>query len=199
MFKSKIEREYGDVILEIKNGNRRDPQHQPPASVEADGTTLLDQQHRDLWDAFARFGEIINIAQHHGPWSFEETPKVEFGWDGPDYGRHYRIYYNAMPAGSLQIGLARLLFPEYGRGASGDLNLDFPQLVPAGEVRDLLRTLWFMFAVVEDGAVMRSKADVEVTKIMSQHLWEVMRDPQSVQGLNWSFDGPYQHYEEHLG
>jgi len=61
-------------------------------------------------------------------------------------------------------------------------SLDFPQLVPVGEGRDLLRTLWFMFAAVEDCAVMRSKADVEVTKIMSLHMWEVMRDPQSVHG-----------------
>lgn len=63
----------------------------------------------------------------------------------------------------------------------------------------MLRTLWFMFAKVEDGATMRLKADIEVTRIMTRHLWEVMREPKSMHALEWRFEGPYQHYEEHLG
>lgn len=198
MFGSKIQRDYKEVLKEIASGSRREPQHKPPSSIEKDGTALLRPEHRIVFDDFDRFREIINTAMHHGPFSFEEQDRVSIGFDGPDYGRTYRIYYNAMPAGQLEIGVAHLLHASEGHGASADLSLDFAQLIPEGEVRSLLRTLWFMFAKQEDGAVMRAKADAEAVKIMTMHLWEVIRVPDVVHGLSWRFEGPYEHYAEYL-
>lgn len=51
-----------------------------------DGPQRLDR----LVSGADQLDEIINVAMHHGPWSFEETDRVTFGFDGPDYGRHHR-------------------------------------------------------------------------------------------------------------
>ncbi len=198
MFGSKIQRDYKDIIHGIKNGQRREPRHDPASGIEQDGTTMMRPEHRIVWDDFRQFGETLNVAMHHGPWSFEETNKVEFGFDGPDYGRHYRIWYNQLPAGSLQIGVAHLLMATEGHGANGEIDLDFPQLAPEGEVRDMLRALSFMFMKNDDGPTMRAKADLEVLQIMSRHLWEVQREPDYVHSLHWRFEGPYEHYSEYL-
>ena len=198
MFGSKIKRENKGVIKGIRDGQRREPRHNPAASVEANGTTMMQPEHRIVFDDFRRFGEIINTMMHHGPFSFEETPKVEFGFDGPDYGHIYQVYYNAVPCGRLTIGVAHLLHASEGHGAMGELDLDYAQLMPEGEIRDMLRTMWFMFAKTEDGAVMRAKADLEVVKIITRHLWEVMREPEFVHQLHWRFEGPYEHYSEYL-
>lgn len=195
---SKIDKEYRDVLQGIRTGDRREPQHKPPASVEADGTTLLRPEHRIVWEDFLQFGEIINTMMHHGPFSFEEMPKVEFGFEGPDYGRHYQVWYNQVPCGRLVIGVAHLLHATEGQGAVAELDLDYAQMMPEGEVRGMLRTMWFMFAKQEDGAVMRAKADLEVVKIMTRHLWEAMRLPEKVHSLDWRFEGPYEHYNEYL-
>ncbi|GGF24182.1 hypothetical protein GCM10011321_14430 [Youhaiella tibetensis] len=194
----KIQREYKDVIAAIEKGSRRDPQHNPAASIEKDGAALLRPEHRIVWSDFGRFGEIINVAMHHGPWSFEETDRVTFGFDGPDYGRHYRVWYNDMPAGSLQIGVAHLMMATEGHGAMAELDLDFPQLVPEPELRDMLRTMSFMFMRKDDGVAMRAQADLEVLQIMTRHLWEVQRRPDLVLGMHWRFEGPYEHYSEYL-
>lgn len=198
MFGNKLQREYKDVIKGIQEGGRREPKHNPPASVEADGTTLLNPEHRIVWEDFRQFGEIINTMMHHGPFSFEEMPKVEFGFEGPDYGRHYQLWYNAVPCGRLIISVAHRLHASEGHGAHGEIDMDYAQLMPEAEVRDMLRTLWFMFAKNEDGEVMRQKADIEVTKIMTRHLWEVQRLPDHVHNLHWRFDGPYEHYSQYL-
>lgn len=197
MFGNRHQKDHKHIVAGIRSGTRREPQHRPPASVEADGTTLLEPYHRIVWDDFGPFAEHINIMMHHGPFSFEEQPRVQFGFDGPDYGRHYNIYYNQIPAGRLIVGVAHLLQATEGHGAVGELDLDYAQLMPEAELRSMLRTMWFMFAKQEDGAVMRAKADLEVLKIMTGHLWEVQREPEVVHGMHWRFEGPYEHYLEY--
>jgi hypothetical protein len=198
MFGNKLHREYKDVIESIGKGTRREPQHNPPSSVEADGTTLLRPEHRIVWEDFRRFGEILNTMMQHGPVSFEEMPKVQFGFDGPDYGRHYQIWYNQVPCGMLIVSVNYLLHSSEGHGGTGEIDLDYAQLMPEAEVRDMLRSMWFLFAKLEDGAVMRQKADIEVTKIMTRHLWEVQRVTDRVHNLHWRFEGPYEHYSQFL-
>lgn len=193
---NKLQREYKAVIDGINMGTRREPKHNPPASVESDGTTLLRPEHRIVWDDFGPFAKHINIMMHGGPFSFEEMPKVQFGFDGPDYGRHYQIWYNHVPCGRLIVQVAHLLHATEGHGAYGEIDLDYAQLMPEAEVRDMLRTMWFMFAKREDGEVMRQKADIEVTKIMTRHLWEVVRLPERMHNLHWRFEGPYEHYSQ---
>lgn len=198
MFGNKLQREFKDVLKGIREGSRREPKHNPPASVEADGTTLLNPEHRIVWAELEAFAEHINIMMHGGPFSFEELPKIEFGLEGPDYGRHYQLWYNSVPCGRLIISVAHLLHATEGHGATAELDLDYAQLMPEAELRSMLRTLWFMFAKQEDGAVMRAKADLEVLGVMTRHLWEVQRQPEHVHNLHWRFDGPYEHYAEYL-
>jgi hypothetical protein len=101
-------------------------------------------------------------------------------------------------SGRLIVGVAHLLQATEGHGAVGELDLDYAQLMPEAELRSMLRTLWFMFAKQEDGASMRAKADLEVLKIMTSHLWEVQREPDLIHGLHWRFEGPYEHYAQYL-
>jgi len=198
MFGSKIQREYKNVILQIKGGQRRDPQPDPAHSIEKDGTAMLRSEHRVVWGDFTRFGEIVDTLLRHGPWSIEETNKVEFGFDGPDYGRHYRLWYNHQLAGTLQVGVADLMLATEGHGARAYVDLAFPQLIPEPEVRDLLRTISFMFLKAEDGTIMRANADMEVVTIMTRHLWEVVREPEFVHSLQCQFEGTYEHFSGYL-
>ncbi|WP_131798329.1 hypothetical protein [Devosia elaeis] len=114
---NKLQREYKSIIDGIGKGDRREPKHNPPASVEADGTALLRPEHRIVWDDFGPFAKHINIMMHGGPFSFEEMPKVQFGFDGPDYGRHYQIWYNHVPCGRLVVYVAHLLHATGSRGS----------------------------------------------------------------------------------
>ncbi len=196
MFGNKLHRDYKRIVEDISNGTRREPNHNPPASVEADGTALLRPEHKAVWDDFGHFAEHINIMMHGGPFSLEEMPKVQFGFDSPNYGRHYQFWYNHVPCGMLIICVAPLLNVKEGYGAYGEIDLDYAQLMPEAEVRDMLRTMWFIFAKLEDGEVMQQKADVEVTKIITRHLWEVVRLPERVHNLHWRFEGPYEHYSQ---
>lgn len=198
MFGNKLQREYKDVIRGMKEGQRREPKHTPASSIEKHGTVMLRPEHRIVFDDFSKFGEIINTMMHHGPFSFEETDKIEFGFDGPDYGRIYQVWYNATPVGKLTIGVAHLLHATEGHGAIAEMDLDYAQFMPEGEIRDMLRTMWFMFAKTEDGAVMRAKADLEVVMIMTRHLWEVVREPEHVHAMHVRLEGPYEHYAGYL-
>lgn len=80
----------------------------------------------------------------------------------------------------------------------GELDLDYAQLMPEEELRDMLRTLTFMFLKTEEGAAMRAKADFEVLQVMTRHLWEVLREPDLVHSMHCRFEGPYGHYAEYL-
>lgn len=198
MFGNKLQREYKAVIEGIKKGQRREPKHNPASSIEKNGTVMIRPEHRIVFDDFRRFGEIINTMMHHGPFSFEETDKVEFGFDGPDYGRIYTVWYNALPVGKLTIGVAHLLHATEGHGAMAEIVLEYAQFMPEREIRDMLRTMWFMFAKTEDGAVMRAKADLDVVKFTTRHLWEVVREPEHVHIMHVRLEGPYEHYAECL-
>jgi hypothetical protein len=199
MFGSKVEREYKDVIREVREGRRREPKHRPPHSVEADGTTLLGDEHRRLWEDFRFFGAEFDRLLQHGHWSIEEQPKVEIGWDSPDYGRTYHVYYNGYVAGELEIGLARLLHHPSGRGAYADLDIDALQLIPYSDVRELIWTLSILFQPLQEGDGMRALADADVTKYLTAHLWEVMRSPSEMHHFAYRTEGPYEHFLEIVG
>jgi hypothetical protein len=100
-------------LEELRNGKRKPPQHVMPRNLTEDGQERYGAEKHDFqfFDEFRFFGEIANLmGLDQDPWSVHEVAETEvgfeLGYDSPQYGRKYEIWYNHLKAGSLAIAAA---------------------------------------------------------------------------------------------
>ena len=107
MFSRKtIHDEYVKVIKEIDGGERREPQHDRPATVGGRyGADRGDPVDQAAFDELALFGATLDWSTSDA-WCIEETSDtMRMAWylDSPDYGRRFLIYYNSLKLGWVEV------------------------------------------------------------------------------------------------
>lgn len=100
-----VHTDYSRIKAQIEEGERHKPEHQQPVSLAAGGAiaSWITPAHETLFEDFRWFGAVLNehVAE---PWSFEELNDTSArGYDAPDIGRQYHVWYNACRMGRMQV------------------------------------------------------------------------------------------------
>ncbi|AWC22030.1 hypothetical protein CO731_01486 [Aminobacter sp. MSH1] len=188
------------MVAAIEDGERHVPVHQLPASICEKGVrSFITPAHHILFDDFKWFGVMLNrhIAD---PWAVEELRDTEirdYVSDGPEYGRRYRVFYNACEMGTLQVsigGIGWITSPEKfeeEREARALLELDYLRFVPHDDAHSLVAAVELFIGKFSDGEVAREHASLRASRSLTAHLWESIRKPEVAQSFEYRASGPY--------
>jgi len=115
--KPTMEQQWSKVVKLMTEGDRHRPQHYRPKSVRDSGfNSLIMETHEVMFDHFDWFGPALN-QQVSEPWSVEEIADTlvrDMRSDSPEFGRRYRVWYNAAEMGTVQVtvsGMDSLFHP----------------------------------------------------------------------------------------
>ncbi|WP_395449407.1 hypothetical protein ACHMW7_05915 [Aminobacter sp. UC22_36] len=195
-----IHKDYSGIVAAIEDGERHAPVHQLPSSICENGVkSFITPAHHILFDDFKWFGVMLNrhIAD---PWAIEELRDTEirdYLSDGPEYGRRYRVFYNACQMGTLEVsigGIGWISSPEKfeeEREARALLELDHLRFVPHDDAHSLVAAVELFIGKFSDGEVAREHAVAKTSRSLTAHLWESMRRPDVVQSFEYRTQGPY--------
>lgn len=193
--------EYNGIKVQIEEGERHKPQHQQPISLAAGGAiaSRITPAHEILFEDFRWFGAVLN--QHvTEPWSIEELNDTSArGYDAPNIGRQYHIWYNACRMGRMQVtcgGRDWLSKPEGfadNRLACVEIELNYLRFVPYEDALSLISHIARFIGEgnFEDDECSRIVARDEGAHVLAQHLWEVVRQPDIDPHFEYSIQGPY--------
>lgn len=187
-------------ILALLEGPRHTPQHQQPVSLAAGGaiSSWIRPEHEVLFQDFRWFAALLN--KHLAdPWAIEELPSTDArGYDAPDIGRTYAVWYNACEVGTFQVTLGSgiRLFSQKSTGersARLELNLRYLRFIPYVHARGLLYELALMvgsFDRARDDEC-RIRAQMNAADALSGHLWEAVRNPDLDPHFDFIVEGSY--------
>ena len=208
MFSKKtIHDEYAKVIKEIDGGERREPQHDRPATLGGKyGADRGDPVDNAAFDDLALFGATLDWGTSDA-WCIEETSDtMRRAWylDSPDYGRRFLIYYNSLKLGWIEVSAnPEKLFgtvEEFRADprARLDMELSMMRFVSQEDAFGLLYQASFMMQDIADSYdVARERARTLAESAMIGYMWEVMRAAdQYIPDLQFSADGPYAVFRE---
>ncbi|MBY3314747.1 hypothetical protein [Rhizobium laguerreae] len=194
-----IRKDYSGILKQL-DGDRHVPQHKQPESLVAGGAiaSWINPAHEILFDDFRWFGAVMN---QHLPdaWAIEELPKTDLrGYEGPEFGRKYRVWYNACEIGTMQVSLGvggllkRDKFAE-NRAARVELDLEYLRFISYRDARGLLYEVALLVGsfAKDDGETSRSKAQAIASDALGAHLWETVRHPEFDPSFEFQVDGPY--------
>lgn len=198
-------------IIALLEGERHKPQHQQPASLAAGGAIWIQPEHETLFRDFRWFGAILN--RHLAdPWAIEELNDTNArGYDSPDVGRKYKVWYNACEVGSFQVtvGADALLRIDKSmdiRAAVLELQLNYLRFIPYAHARGLLYEMALMVGTFDqdEGDASRARAQIMATDALGGYLWEVVRSPELDPYFDFRVEGSYdllrdqtEHWEKH--
>ncbi len=193
-----VHKDYSGIIAQLE-GERHVPRHQQPESLAAGGAiaSWIRPEHQTLFEDFRWFGALLN--KHLDPWAIEELPKTDArGYDSPDIGRMYRIYYNACEVGRFQVtlGAGTLLSRDKStdkRSACLELDLNYLRFIPYHDARGLLYELALMIGDFDrdNPDACRAKAQALASDALGGHLWEVVRQPDIDPMFDFRVEGSY--------
>lgn len=186
--------------LKQLNGERRSPKHVQPQSLAGGGVhpSSIQPEHQVLFEDFRWFGALIN--KHiPKPWAIEELPTtVARGYDSPDIGRNYKVWYNACEVGSFQItvGSAALFnrsIPGEERSAVLDLSLNYLRFIPYQNAHGLLYGLSLLIGDFrkERADTCRALARAQAADALGGYLWEAIRAPDIDPTFTFRAEGSY--------
>lgn len=206
--KKSLHDEYAKVIAEVRDGKRRQPKHDVPATLRGRyNPAKVDPVDQHVFDEFAWFGATLDWATDDA-WSLEETSDtMRRAWylDSPDYGRRWTIYYNDLRMGWVEASATptRLFgtVEEFIANPSArvDMSLDMVRFVPADHVLGLLLQASLMMQSTESGGYEAAleRAKLHADAYMVRYLWEVQRvGDEYVPDLDFFAEGPYAVYRE---
>lgn len=196
--------EYAGVIRQLEQGERRPAQHERPGAVTDGGfETLATAAVRAMFDGFEYFAALLNqnITE---PWTVEETGDTlvsDPGSDSPDLGRTYRVYYNAVRLGRIQVtngfhpeGLWQSVeWHRENRAARVLVDLDYLRFVPYNDAISLISMVELFVGHFDDSAAAHLRAKAEATTALTGYLWEVQRAEDYVPSFDHTTEGPYDH------
>lgn len=194
-----VHKDYSGVIAQLE-GERHVPRHQQPESLVAGGAikSWIRPEHEVLFDDFRWFGALLN--RHLAdPWAVEELPKTDArGYEGPEIGRMYELWYNACKVGRLQVTLGSGMLlrrdkSEDKRAACLELDLNYLRWIPYRDARGLLYELVMMVGSfdMDNAEASRAKARTIAAEALSGHLWEAMRNPDIDPMFDFQVEGSY--------
>ncbi|SMD16426.1 hypothetical protein [Rhizobium sp. RU36D] len=193
-----LHKDYSGIISQLE-GERHVPRQDPPASLVAGGAiaSWIRPQHQILFEDFRWFAAILN--RHLGEtWAIEELPDTNArGYDSPDIGRQYRIWFNACSVGRFQVTVgAGLLSQDKSadrRSARLELELNYLRFIPYQEARGLLYEMALMIGSFDRGnpEASRAKAQALAADALGGYLWEAVRTPEVDQSFDFIVEGSY--------
>ncbi|RWQ80741.1 MAG: hypothetical protein EOS85_15845 [Mesorhizobium sp.] len=195
-----VHKDFDGIKKEIEDGERHPPEHkQPNALAEGGVKTYVTRADEIVFDDFQWFGTMMNrdVAD---PWAIEEMEDTEirdFGSEAPEYGRRYRVYYNACDMGTLQVrsdGFDVLNDERFAanRRAKALLELHNLRFVPYDDALSLVRAVVLHLGPFEDREKAWDTASAEATATLSGHLWETVRVADTVMTFDHRTSGPYE-------
>lgn len=196
-----VHTDYSGVKKQIEEGERHKPQHQQPISLVAGGAiaSWITPAHETLFEDFQWFGAALN--QHVAePWSIEELNDTSArGYDAPDIGRQYHIWYNACRMGRMQVtcGHYPIMEPERfadNRQAHVEIELSYLRFIPYHDAVSLISHIVLFVGRFdfEDGERSRALARSESADVLAGHLWETVRQSDIDPYFEYSIQGPYE-------
>ncbi|MGR9252518.1 hypothetical protein [Rhizobium leguminosarum] len=204
-----VRKDYSGILQELE-GERHVPKHQQPESLAAAGAIKgwTKEPHEILFEDFRWWAAVLN-QNVSDPWSIEEINDIELrGYDGPAYGRKFRVWYNACEVGRMQVAVGgfRLLKPERfadDRCARVDLELSYLRFIPLDDARSLISTLVLFIKPFDfdNAELSREKAGAAASDVLAGYLWEAVRLPKIDPYFEYKIEGPYsllRHTVEHL-
>lgn len=194
-----VHKDYTGIIAQLE-GERHVPRHEQPESLAAGGAiaSWIRPEHETLFRDFRWFGAMLNRSLPD-PWAIEEKPKTDArGFEGPDIGRMYRVWYNACEVGRLQVTVGSGMIlrrdkSEDTRTACLELDLNYLRFIPYRDARSFLYELALLIGSFdqEDGEASRSKAQALAADALGGHLWEAVRNPEFDPMFDFSVEGTY--------
>lgn len=194
-----IHKDYSGIIAQLA-GERHVPRQDPPASLAAGGAiaSWIRPEHQTLFHDFRWFAAILN--RHLAdPWAIEELPDTNArGYDSPDIGRQYRVWYNACKVGRFQVTLGCGVLLSQGKSADKwsarlELELSYLRFIPYQDARGLLYELALMVGSFDrnNADACRSKAQAIAADALGGHLWEAVRMPDVDPSFDFIVEGSY--------
>lgn len=192
-------------IIELLQGPRHQPQHKQPKSLVAGGApaTLITSADQILFEDFEWFAAVLN-RRFYSAWAVEELDDTNIrGYEGPETGRRYRVWYNACKVGTIQVavGGTGILKPETfaeNRKASIEIDLDYLRFIPFSDARAFLYEIQLMIGNFDftNGEMSRERASAVVASALGGYLWEAVRNSDFDPSFNFKVEGPYTVFRE---
>lgn len=187
-------------ILALLEGPRHTPKHQQPASLAAGGaiSSWIRPEHEVLFHDFRWFAALLN--KHLAdPWAIEELPSTDArGYDAPEVGRTFAVWYNACKVGTFQVTLGAGMLISRQKSASErtarlELTLSYLRFIPYVYARGLLYELTIMVGSFDRACddECRSKAQLAAADALAGHLWEAVRNPDLDPHFDFVVEGSY--------
>ncbi len=194
-----VHKDYSGIIAQLE-GERHVPRHQQPKSLAAGGAikSWIRPEHETLFEDFRYFGAVLN--RHlPDPWSIEELPTTDArGYEGPEIGRMYEVWYNACKVGRFQVTLGSGMLlrrdkSEDKRSACLELDLNYLRWIPYHDARGLLYELVMMVGSFDQDnpEASRARAMTIAAEALGGHLWEAVRNPDLDPMFDFRVDGTY--------
>jgi len=189
------------------HGERHVPKHRQPATLIEGGAiaSWINEAHEIHFDDFRWFGALLNLRLSH-PWSVEELPETNLrGYDGPEIGRRYQVWFNACKIGTIQVkvGSFSALDPEKfadNRKARAELKLHFLRFVPYDDAYNLLYQLGLYIRSFDHQDIegSHSAAKTEAVHALTAHLWDVVREPEYEETFEFIVEGSYDVFQDQV-
>ncbi|WP_087005363.1 hypothetical protein [Rhizobium sullae] len=192
-----VRKEYSGIIAAL-GGERHKPEHKQPASLAAGRAiaSWITPAHEILFDDFRWFAALLNM-QLTDPWAIEELNDTNIrGFEGPEFGRRYQVWYNACKVGTMQVMMSfdgmlkRNNFSE-NRSARVKLDLDYLRFIPYIDAGSLIYQIVLLVRDFDftNGDASRAKARATAADALGGYLWEAVREPEFDPSFDFSIDG----------
>ncbi|GEM_PF-5729168 len=199
-----LHNDFSHVIAQI-NGELHVARHRPSESLIAGGAVAsrIRPEHENLFEDFRWCGKFLNEDVGR-PWVIEELPSTDAGgYDGPEAGRMYDVWYNACKVGRIRITLAGPWYFSERKSADNlsarlELDLNHLRFIPYSDACHLLKTLVVMIKYFDrdDPKTTQASAKTLVVDALSEHLWETVRSPDLPRVFNFEIKGPYNYLRD---
>ncbi|NKK58784.1 hypothetical protein GFM44_23075 [Rhizobium leguminosarum bv. viciae] len=191
-----VRKDFSGIIAQLE-GERHKPQHKQPASLAAGGaiTSWIRPQHETLFEDFRWFAALMNrhVADE---WAIEELPTTDArGYEGPDIGRMYEVWYNACKVGRMQVtlGSGSLLSDDKERSARVELKMNYLRFIDYRDAHSLLYEIGLLTGTFDraNADTFRAKAASAATDALTGYLWEAVRQPDIDPWFDFTAEGSY--------
>ena len=134
------------LIKELFETGPVEPKYSSAKSIESGGsgtTWGISDADRQFFRDFDRFAELINSQNQDGPWQLQEAEKTELlrsslDADGPVFGRGYKVFYNQMLLGDVEICAGYKYESASNPSVTMRVELSDVRLLPFDEIRFFL-------------------------------------------------------------
>jgi len=161
----------------LLNGKPIQPQHQRPLEPDALPQWGVVDEYRRFFLDFEAFAETLNglLGSSDCPWRLQELSKSETrrSYDGPVYGRRYRVFYNQFDVGLLEIAPLHD-YNDTNPNVSTELEIDYARLLPFRSIHSLVD--WIAGYTASGNREEREKAMFSLLGAAVERLWQFEYD-----------------------